>query len=58
MANTGRYIFTPAAGRIKGNRNTLADWFHFWKIRRQERKADLFEVTGYLPAYYPQGYKK
>ena len=58
MANTGRYIFTPAAGRIHGNRTTLREKFHFWRLKRQQCKPDVFQVTGYLPAYYPAGYKK
>ncbi len=56
MANTGRYSYCPAAGKIRGNRKTLREWLLF-KLRRQEQ-PDVFAICAYGAPYYPSGYKK
>lgn len=47
-----RWIFTPAAGRIRGNRMTLADRFRKWRKRRQNI-PDVFPIVNCYPAIYP-----
>lgn len=32
------YYYVPGAGKIKGQRITLADRFRMWRKRRQRRK--------------------
>ena len=56
MARTGRYIYCPAAGRIRGNRRTLREWLSF-RFKKRE-VPDLYMFGDYYPAYYPGGYKK
>ena len=56
MANTGRYIYCPAAGRIHGNKKTFREWLRL-KFRRPVT-PDLFATCGYRAPYYPSGYKK
>ena len=57
MAVTGRYFYTPAAGRIRGLHRSLLDRILMW-LKKGRNEPDLFPVTGYYAMIYPEGYKK
>ena len=52
MAQTSRYTYCPAAGKIRGNRMSLMEWLRHRRYRRN-RLPDLFTVVNYCPAIYP-----
>ncbi len=56
MACTGRFIYTPAAGKIRGLRPTIRERIRKWFRRREPQYIQM--ITDYQYTVYPSGYKK
>lgn len=51
MKITGRYVFCPAAGKIRRNAPTLIERIR--KLFRKRERPDLYMIVDYYPAIYP-----
>ena len=48
---TGRYVFTPMAGKIRRNAPTLRERMLKWL--RRKSAPDVFTIIDYYPAVFP-----
>lgn len=47
-----RYVYTPAAGKIRRHRRSLRDLLR-GKAKRKQRIPDVFPIVDYYPPIYP-----